>query len=255
VFYPSLASANLPITVLKFGGSVLSGLDALTVAVAEVKRTLRSGSRVVVVTSAFTDVTERLLSNAEKQFRSPAEKPLASLLATGESRSAAFVSLALDDARISNELLDPARIGFTVRGSWLDSEPVDVDLAAIHKAFGRAPVIVVPGFFGRRPDGATALLGRGGADLTALFLAERLSARECRLIKDVDGLFSHDPRSGVFELHRYGAASWDELESVGGGLVQPKAIAFAREHEVPFTISAPLSQHGTTVAGVAGVAS
>ena len=131
MFYPSLASANLPITILKFGGSVLSGPDALTSAVAEIVRTLRAGSRVVVVTSAFSGVTERLLNRAQTRFSAPAEKPLASLLATGESRSAAFLSLALDDAGVTNELLEPDRIGLTVRGSWLDSEPVDVDVAAV----------------------------------------------------------------------------------------------------------------------------
>lgn len=248
MFYPSLASANLPITILKFGGSVLSGPDALTNAVAEVERTLRAGSRVVVVTSAFSGVTERLLNRAQTRFSAPAEKPLASLLATGESRSAAFLSLALDDAGVTNELLDPDRIGLTVRGPWLDSEPVDIDVAAVHKALGRAPVIVLPGFFGRRHDGSTALLGRGGSDLTALFLAERLSAQACRLIKNVDGLFSHDPGSGTIELYRYDAASLDELATVGGSLVQKKAIEFARKHGVAFTIAAPLSDLGTRVA-------
>lgn len=113
MFYPSLASANLPITILKFGGSVLPGPDALTNAVTEIERTLRAGSRVVVVTSAFSGVTERLLNRAQTRFSTPAEKPLASLLATGESRSAAFLSLALDDAGVTNELLEPDRIGLT----------------------------------------------------------------------------------------------------------------------------------------------
>ncbi len=248
MFYPSLASANLPITILKFGSSVLSGPDALTNAVAEIERTLRAGSRAIVVTSAFSGVTERLLNTAQTRFSAPAEKPLASLLATGESRSAAFLSLALDDAGVTNELLQPDRIGLTVRGSWLDSEPVDIEVAAVHKALGRASVIVLPGFFGRRHDGSTALLGRGGSDLTAVFLADRLSAQACRLIKNVDGLFSHDPGSGTVDLYRYDAASWDELATVGGSLVQTKAIEFARKHGVAFTIAAPLSDLGTRVA-------
>ncbi len=248
MFYPSLASANLPITILKFGGSVLSGPDTLADAVAEVRRSLKKGSRVVAVTSAFSGVTERLLNKARARFRAPADKPLASLLATGESRSAAFLSLALDDAGLANELADPDRIGLTVRGSWLDSEPVDVDLAAVYKALGKAPVIVLPGFFGRRSDGSVALLGRGGSDLTALFLAERLGARDCRLVKNVDGLFSRDPGSETVDLYRYERASLDELRTLGGALVQHKAIEFARAHGVAFTIAAPLSRLGTRVA-------
>lgn len=248
MFTSSLASANSPITVLKFGGSVLAGPDALADAVAEVRRALGAGSRVVAVTSAFSGVTERLLEIAHARFRAPAEKPLASLLATGESRSAAFLSLALDDAGVPNELLDPDGIGLRVRGTWLDSEPVDVDRAAVHEGLGKVPVLVVPGFFGRRPDGSLALLGRGGSDLTAVFLAHRLGATECRLIKDVDGLFSSDPNAGTVEPRRFETATWDELARVGGDLVQPKAIELARTHGVPTTIAAPLSSLGTRVA-------
>ena len=136
MFYPSLASANLPITVLKFGGSVLAGPDALTDVVSEIERAVRGGHRVVAVTSAFLGVTSRLLEKARECFRAPAEKLLAGLLAMGESRSAAFVSLALDDAGIRNELLDPDHIKLRVRGAWLDGEPIDVDLRVLvlHKA-------------------------------------------------------------------------------------------------------------------------
>lgn len=246
MFQPSLASANFPIVVLKFGGSVLAGLDALSAAVNEIERYLRCRSRVVAVTSAFAGVTERLLRKARTRFRAPAEKHLASFLATGESRSAACLSLALDDAAIENELLDPDRLGLRVRGPSLDAAPVGVDVRALHRALGRAPVVVTPGFYGRRADGSIALLGRGGSDLTAVFLAERLDAT-CRLIKNVDGLFERDPRVS-FETRRFDAASLDELASYGGELVQRKAIDFARRHGVEFTIAAPLSRRGTRVA-------
>ncbi len=247
MLYPSLASANLPITVLKFGGSVLAGPDALSDVVSEIERTVRGGYRVVAVTSAFAGVTSRLLEKARERFRAPEEKSLAGLLATGESRSAACVSLALDDAGIRNELLDADRIKLRVRGAWLDAEPIDVDLCALHKALIEAPVIVVPGFFGRRRDGSYALLGRGGSDLTALFLSERLGARDCRLIKDVDGLFNRDPATGGDELRAFTVASFQELSALGGGLVQAKAIDFAKAHGLAFTIATVASDRGTLI--------
>ncbi len=250
MFYPCLASANLPITVLKFGGSVLAGPDALSDVVSEIERTVRRGHRVVAVTSAFAGVTSRLLKKAQERFRAPAEKSLAGLLATGESRSAAFVSLALDDAGIRNELLDPDRIKLRVRGAWLDAEPIDVDLGALEKALIGAPVIVLPGYFGRRRDGSHALLGRGGSDLTALFLAERLGARDCRLIKDVDGLFNRDPATGGDELQAFTVASFLELSALGGGLVQAKAIDFAKAHGLEFTIATLASDRGTLIGPV-----
>lgn len=243
----TLASVNFPIRVLKLGGSVLENEAALDVAVREIERTLSSGARILAVTSAFRGVTERLLERARSRFGSPSPDALASLLATGESTAAAFLSLALEAAGIGNELLDPDRVNLRVRGPALDAEPSDVDVEVIEKALASKPVAVLPGFFGRRASGAVALLGRGGSDLTALFVAERLGAQECRLVKDVDGLYSEDPARSPEGLRRYRRASWEELQKVGGNLVQGKAVEFARKHRLSFTIGAPLSEAPTLI--------
>lgn len=100
-----------------------------------------------------------------------------------------------------------------------------------------------------------ALLGRGGSDLTALFVAERLGAQDCRLVKDVDGLYSEDPAGAVAEPRRYRRASWEELLEVGGNLVQRKAVEFARRHRLSFTIGAPLSDEPTRIGPVTELAS
>jgi homoserine dehydrogenase len=249
VYASSLASANRPLHVLKFGGSVLEGEDALHLAVREIARTRAQGFRVLAVTSAFRGVTERLLAAVTTRFEAPPPEAVASLLATGESASAAFLSLALDAASIGNELLDPDRIRLTVRGSFLDAEPVDVDVEAIDKALGIRGVAVLPGFYGRRPSGGIALLGRGGSDLTALFVAERLGAEECRLVKDVGGLYTEDPALGGAP-QRYRQASWEELLRVGGGVVQKKAVEFARRHRLSFTLASPLGDRRTRIGPV-----
>jgi homoserine dehydrogenase len=246
----TLVSVNLPLQVLKLGGSVLENEAGLEIAVREIERTASSGARVLAVTSAFRGVTERLLERARSRFPSPSPDALASLLATGESTAAAFLSLALDSAGIPNELLDPDRVRLRARGPALDAEPADVDIEVIEKALTSKPVAVLPGFFGRRSSGAVALLGRGGSDLTALFLAERLGARECRLVKDVDGLYSEDPARAAGEPRRYRRASWEELLRVGGALVQRKAVEFARRHRLDFTIAAPLSDEPTRIGPV-----
>lgn len=246
----NLESINLPLRVLKLGGSVLENEAALGVAVREIERTLSSGARVLAVTSAFRGVTESLLERARFRFPSSSPEALASLLATGESTSAAFLSLALDSAGVENELLDPDRVRLRVRGPALDAEPADIDLAVIEKALASKPVAVLPGFFGRRSSGTIALLGRGGSDLTALFLAERLGAQECRLVKDVDGLYSEDPAGAAKEPRRYRRASWEELLRVGGNLVQRKAVEFARRHRLSFTIGALLSDDPTCIGPV-----
>jgi homoserine dehydrogenase len=100
-------------------------------------------------------------------------------------------------------------------------------------------VVVVPGFVGRDAAGHVSLLGRGGSDLTALFISHALRAR-CVLVKDVDGLFDGDPNDpGSPATRRYTRASWDELARVGDVVVQPKAVSFARENRIQFTVAAP----------------
>jgi homoserine dehydrogenase len=119
----------------------------------------------------------------------------------------------------------------------------------LREVLGQNRVAVVPGFVARAQDGSTALLGRGGSDLTALFLAERLRAERCRLIKDVDGLYQHDPNMGVASPPRYRTVSWDDAVALGGGIVQAKALRFARERRLPFEVAALGQEEGTVVDG------
>jgi len=108
-------------------------------------------------------------------------------------------------------------------------------------------VIVVSGFVGCYEDGSPTLLGRGGSDATALFLADELNAVECRLIKDVDGLYPEDPAQHT-GLRPFAEASWDTAMSCCGPLIQQKAVRFARMKNRPFRICA-LDSHGGTLIG------
>jgi aspartokinase len=107
-------------------------------------------------------------------------------------------------------------------------------------------VVVAPGFVGRGPGGATSLLGRGGSDYTALFLAARLGARRCVLFKDVDGLYTADPARDRAAL-RYEAVTWRTAARVGGRVVQEKAVLYAEFERLAFEITAPGSGVSTRV--------
>jgi homoserine dehydrogenase len=128
----------------------------------------------------------------------------------------------------------------------LDANLMSVDTARILKAL-RDGVVVLPGFVGRDRSGKTTLLGRGGSDLTALFLAQRLGAA-CRLIKDVDGLYTSDPnaRSGT-SVARFVRVSYATAARVGGAVVQLKAIDFAERDRLRFTVSSVGSSRATDV--------
>jgi len=237
-----------PIVVLKFGSSVLADEAALPAVILEIYRELRRGRRVVGVVSAFGSTTDDLISNARARFGEPDPACLARLLETGEAGSAATLGLALDQAGVPARILDPGQLALTTRGGYRDAEPHSFAAEVVLKALEEVPVVIVPGFSGRRADGSPALLGRGGSDLTALFLAHGLKAEECRLLKDVDGLLRVCPDGSLDFSTRYSTANYDECLRVGGPLIQPKAVEFAASRKMFFTI-ARCGSSGGTVAG------
>jgi len=109
-------------------------------------------------------------------------------------------------------------------------------------------VVVVPGFIARTARGETVLLGRGGSDLTALFLAHELRASRCRLVKDVDGLYASDPKSVIgTRPERYERLGWEDALNLRGEVVQMKALEFARENRLRFEVAAVGRAEGTVV--------
>lgn len=223
------------IVVLKFGSSVLQSEDDLPTVVHEIYRWWRDGAQVIAVVSAFGDTTDELMRRAERICTRPCKSVLPSLLATGESTSAALLALALKRAGIAARLLDEVQAKLrTVSGST-DAVPVSVDVPRLVRESERA-VLVLPGFVGRNESGDRTILGRGGSDLTALFLAQQLHAR-CVLIKDVDGLYTGDPAASVSHTSRFTHASYDTAIRLGGRVVQTKAARFAAANKVHFSIT------------------
>jgi len=236
-----------PLVVLKFGSSVLGSERDYAAAVAGIQRHLQRGERVLAVVSALKGATDRLLADAHFFGPEPEPAATASLLATGESASAARLALALDAGGIEAALLDPGGIGLTTQGPLLDADPVAVNGDAVRRALEHSGAAVVAGFYGRDSAGGYALFGRGGSDLTALFLAHRLGARTCRLIKDVDGVYEHDPGTGADAPRRYEQLSWDDALKLGSRVVQPKTLHYARRERIEFDVGKIGSPVGTHV--------
>jgi homoserine dehydrogenase len=237
------------ISVLKFGGSVLCNRSALAGVATEVARFRRTGRAVLAVVSALQGRTDALL--AECAHVSPPLSPLAvaARVASGERECAAMLAEALSVEGLDAAVLDPAALQLLAEGDPLDADPVGVSLPRCLAALGRSGVAVVPGFVAVDGSGNAVLLGRGGSDLTALFLAQRLAAH-CRLVKDVDGLFQADPADGP-AAGRVAFSDYAELLLTGGRLVQAKAVAFAAQHQLVFEIGS-LGSHAVTRIGPPG---
>ncbi len=234
------------IIVLKFGSSVLRSERDLPTAAHEIYRWWREGFQVVAVVSAFGNTTDELAQRARATCEQPTDELVAALLATGETASSALLGLALNRAGIPTAVLDAERAGLATDGPVLDSNLTSIDTSGVLEAL-RDGVVVLPGFVGRGRSGKTTLLGRGGSDLTALFIAQRLGG-VCRLIKDVDGLYTCDPHStNGPPATRFVRVSYATAARVGGAVVQPKAIDFAERHRLRFTVSSVGSSQATEI--------
>jgi homoserine dehydrogenase len=234
------------IIVLKFGSSVLRNEDDLATAVHEIYRWWRDGFQVCAVVSAFGNTTDELTQRAHSVCEQPDDALVAALLATGEATSSVLLGLALKRSGIPAVVLDAEQARLNTEGPILDANPTSVDTRCVHEALKNG-VVVLPGFVGKNRSGTTTLLGRGGSDLTALFLAQRLGGI-CRLIKDVDGLYTSDPNvQNGLSTARFSRVSYATAARVGGAVVQPKAIEFAERERLRFSVSSIGSGRATEV--------
>lgn len=235
------------IAVLKFGSSVLPDEAHLADAVAEVRAWRERGYRVVAVVSALGDTTDRLIARAEQVAGTPDEVAYAALLATGEATATALLALALGREGLPANVLDPGAIGLKTSGKRTDATAADLDVVAVHRALSDRPVLVIPGFIGRDSLGRATLLGRGGSDLTALFIADRLRADAVRLVKDVDGLYDRDPAQDAAHARRFRDVTWEDVLGLSEGIVQHKAVRFAKERGLAFYVGSLGGGRGTLV--------
>lgn len=210
----------------------------------EIYRWLRAGHRVVAVVSAFEGTTDRLLTQARETVGTsstaaslPADAT-ALLLATGEFTTASLLSLALARAGVPSKVLSPQALQLRTKGHGTDADPASINREALLNALAHAPVAVVPGFIGLNDSDDFTLLGRGGSDLTALFIASELSAARCRLIKDVDGLYDRDPAIPGPPARRYRTLHWNDALRLDGGIVQHKAVRVALQTNLTFEVGA-----------------
>jgi homoserine dehydrogenase len=233
------------VEVLKFGSSVLRSAADLPVAVDEIYRRWRTGSHILVVVSAFEGITDQLLCEVPGGTEYVCREATAAYVSTGEQKTAALLLGALCRCGMPSRIVEPREIGLIAEGSILESAPLSVDVSTLRTLWIDHPILVLPGFYGIHVSGTAALFGRGGSDISALFLAAELTGK-CRLIKDVPGVFDSDP-ARLTTARRFAALSWDMATKVAGPLIQPKALSFAQSRELTFEVGRPNENAGTIV--------
>ncbi len=239
------------ITVLKIGGSVLTGEHAYRRAAAFVAARLeaRPGEPVIVVVSAEIGVTDGLLATARAIVDVPDAPTLDLLWSTGELRSAALLALSLQALGVKASAMNVHQTGLFRTAAGAVPGDARVRPLRLRALLADNAVVVVPGFLARGGGDAIVSLGRGGSDLTAVLLAAGLGAARCELLKDVPGYFTADPKRDP-EARPLPSLSYShaiEMADDGCELVQRHALEAARAHGVPLVISAIGGGAGTEI--------
>jgi homoserine dehydrogenase len=239
-----------PLVVLKIGGSVLrSPEDAARVA-SEAYRFHRQGARVMAVVSAIAGQTDLLLAEAKSAGAADENRFTPHLVALGEARAAALAAMACERVGLCATVLSPEAMKLRADGPRESAELKSVDAQALLSALDHNDVVVVPGYVAVDAVGQPVLLGRGGTDFTALFLAAEIHADTVRLVKDVPGVFDRDPALHGAAARLYEQLSWADARAVSGKLIQPKALAFAHQRALPFEVAGVGATRATRVASL-----
>lgn len=246
---PLPAAAPEPeVVVLKFGSSILKDQSCAPAVASELYGHVRAGRKVVAVVSALGGQTDRLLADARALGLDHENELLPAYVAQGEEQAAALVAIACDRIGLDACALSVRELGIVAEGPVEHAHPVALHAEALSRAIAAHQVVVVPGFGAIGPHGRVVLLGRGGSDLTAVFLAAELGLKRARLVKDVDGLYDRDPASASGKPLRFRRASWDDARRHGGALVQHDAIDLGQQRSVEIEVAA-IGRSDCTVVG------
>ena len=227
----------VPVIVLNFGHSVLNSLEDYTQAASEIYRHYRQGQNVVAVTSAQGDQTDILMAEARRIGPEGEAKNLPELLQLGERRSAALLALALERIGAPAFVRQARDLGLTAEGSFTEARLTGLNTPQLLQDLKNHDIVVMPGFVAIGEKDRAVLLGDGGADLTALYVADQLGV-EAVLLKDVNGIYEVDPKSNP-QAARYEEISWEDATRIAGPLIAPRALGFARKNQVPFRVGCP----------------
>ncbi len=225
--------------VMKFGGTSMGSAERIRHVAKLVMEARASGVDVVVVVSAMSGETNRLVALArEMQPATVDVRELDVLLATGEQVTIALLAMALKELGCAARSWTGLQVPMLTDAAHSKARILDIGTEALRADIERGTVPVVAGFQGVDERGDITTLGRGGSDTSAVALAAALKADECRIYTDVDGVYTTDPRveSRARRLSRITFEEMLEMASLGSKVLQIRAVEFAGKHAVPLRV-------------------
>ncbi len=224
----------MSLIVQKYGGTSVGSPERIAHVAERVVRARREGHDVVVVVSAMSGETDRLLGLARQVAERPTPRELDVLLATGEQVTIALASMAMEKRSCPAISYTGPQVRILTDSAHNKARIIDIDDARMRRDLQAGRVVVVAGFQGVDEHGNITTLGRGGSDTTAVALAAALKADECQIYTDVDGVYTSDPRI-VPAAHRLDTVTFEEMlemASLGAKVLQIRSVEFARKYNV-----------------------
>jgi len=220
--------------VQKYGGTSVGGLDRIENVANRVAKAREEGHDLVIVVSAMSGETNKLIGYAEHFSKDPAKKEMDMLLSSGERVTAALLSIALQAKGFDAVAMTGRQAGIVTDDTHTYARIESIDPKAMQDAIQEGKIIIVAGFQGINRNGSVTTLGRGGSDLSAVALAAALKADQCEIYSDVDGIYTTDPR---IEPHakKLDTISYDEmleLASLGAKVLQNRSVELAKKLNV-----------------------
>ncbi|CDZ78546.1 Aspartokinase [Legionella massiliensis] len=228
----------MALLVQKFGGTSLATLKHINHAADLVAKAKQAGHSVVVIVSAMSGETDKLISLANEISECPDEREYAALVATGEQVSMALMAMALINRGISARSYTGGQARIQTCSQFKKARIQAIDTQPILHDLEQGKVVVIAGFQGVDKDGNITTLGRGGSDTTAVAIAAALNADECQIYTDVDGVYTTDPRV-VPDAKRLEQITFEEmleLSSLGAKVLQIRAVEFAGKYNIPLRV-------------------
>ncbi len=228
----------MALIVQKYGGTSVGSIEKIQAVAEKVAAARNSGDQVVVVVSAMSGETNRLIALAKAIEEHPSPREMDVLVSTGEQVTIALLSMALHKIGCPAKSYTGGQVHILTDSAYSKARIQDIDDIKVRADLEAGCVVVVAGFQGIDEQGSITTLGRGGSDTTAVALAAALKADECQIFTDVDGVYTTDPRVEP-KARRMSKISFEEMlemASLGSKVLQIRAVEFAGKYNVPLRV-------------------
>ena len=228
----------MALLVQKFGGTSVGTTERIEAVADKVCQFRKDGHDVVVVVSAMSGETNRLIALANDIMEDPVPREMDVLVSTGEQVTIALLSMALNERGQKARSYTGAQVRILTDSYHNKARIEDIDAHRMRADLDAGRVVVVAGFQGVDAEGNITTLGRGGSDTTAVALAAALKADECQIYTDVDGVYTTDPRV-VDNARRLDTITFEEMlemASQGSKVLQIRSVEFAGKYNVPLRV-------------------